>query len=296
MTAVDNADGTIDLTEDVDGVLFGLLVTRTLLTQDDTTPLPGTGSINLDYANIKLEDNDFYGVLCTSSATLEIVALAALVEADRKLFLAQSSDSDIQAGTGGNLFETLNAAAYARTAAIWNGDNFDFANAAWMGKLFAKNPGSATWAYKTLAGVTVDILTDSQITAIETEKGNYYTNTKGLNLTQEGWASSGRYLDITRGIDWLTVRLQERIINLLANSDKIPYTQAGITALENEVRGQLDEAVGRGVINADYVVTVPDVTTISSTTKATRALGDLDFAATLTGAIHTVTVTGTVSA
>jgi len=293
VTAVDNADGTITLTEDVDGVLFGLSLTRNLLTQDDTTV---AAAIATDYANIKLEDNDFYGVLAVSSATLEIVALAAVVEADRKLYVAQTSDSDVQAGTAGNLFETLNTAAYARTAGIWNGDNFDFANAAWMGKMFAKDPGEATWAYKTLAGVSADILTDTQISNIEGDKGNYYTATKGLNLTQEGWAASGRYLDITRGIDWLTVRIQERIINLLANSDKIPYTQAGITALENEVRGQLDEAVAAGVINAGYLVTVPDVTTISSTTKATRALGDIDFSATLTGAIHTVTVTGTVSA
>lgn len=293
VTAVDNADGTIDLTEDVDGALFGLTATRTLLTQDDTTI---AAAIAADYAAIKAEDNDFYGVLMVSSATLEIVALAAAVEADRKLLVVQSADSDIIAATGGNLFETLNTAAYARTVPIWNEDNFKFANAAWMGKMFAKDPGSASWCYKTLAGVTVDVLSDTQISNVEASKGNYYTNTKGLNLTQEGWASSGRYADITRGIDWLTVRMQERLINLLANSDKIPYNQAGVDALENEIRGQLDEGVGASLIEPDYTVTPTDPTTIASATKATRVYGSLDFTATLTGAIHKITVTGTVSA
>jgi hypothetical protein len=293
VTAVDNADGTITLTEDVDGVIFGLTATRDLLTQDDTTV---AAAVAADYAALKAEDNDFYGVLMTSSSTLEIVALAAAVEADRKLFVVQCADSDVLADTAGNLFETLNTAAYVRTIPIWNEDNFDFANAAWMGKMFAKDPGSATWAYKTLAGVTADALTDTQITNIEASKGNYYTATKGLNLTQEGWASSGRYADITRGIDWLTVRIQERLINLLANSDKIGYNQAGVDALENEVRGQLDEGIDNDLLEPDYTVTPTDPSTIASATKATRVYGSIDFAATLTGAIHKVTVTGTVSA
>jgi hypothetical protein len=293
VTAVDNADGTLDLTEDVDGVTFGLTVTRDLLTQDDTTV---AAAVATDYANIKIEDNDFYGVMMTSSATLEIVALAAAVEADRKLYLAQSADSDILSDTAGNLFETLNTAGYNRTAVLWKGNNHQYGDAAWMGRLFPKTPGSATWAFKSLAGVSTDILSDTQISNIESNYGNHYTLTKGLPLTLQGWASSGRYLDITRGIDWLTIRTQESIITLLANSDKVGYNQPGIDALEAAVRARLDEGIGNKLIEPGYTVTPKALSTISTATKASRVYGDIEFSATLTGAIHKVTIAGTVSA
>jgi hypothetical protein len=294
VTATDNVDGTFDLEEDVDGVIFGLSHTITLLTQDDTTAEAG---IATDYAGVKAEDNDFYGVMMTSSATLEIAALAAAVEADRKIFVAQSADSDILSDTAGNLAETLNTAAYDRTAGIFNQDNFDYANAAWIGVQFPKNPGRSTWAFKSLAGVAVDTLTDTQIGNLEGNEFNHYTATKGLNMTLQGTMASGRFIDVTQGIDWLTVSMQERMLQLLANSDKIAYTQSGITALENAVRAQLQEAAGPNfaVITDDFTVTPPDIDDISDADKANRVLGNLNFSATLAGGIHTVTINGSVS-
>lgn len=293
VTATDNLDGTFDLTEDVDGVLFGLSHTATLLTQDDQTTDAG---IATDYAAIKAEDNDFYGVLMTSSATLEIAALAAAVEADQKIYIAQTADSDCLSDTAGNIAETLETAGYNRTALIWNQDNFDFANAAWMGKMFPKDPGSATWAFKSLAGVATDALSDTQISNLESNDCNHYTVTKGLSWTLQGTMASGRFIDIERGIDWLTARMQERLLQLLGNSDKIAYTQAGVTALENEVRAQLQEAVANNVITSDFVVTPPLVENQSAVNRASRILGAIEFSATLSGAVHDVTVTGTVSA
>lgn len=292
VTATDNLDGTFDLVEDVAGTIFGLSHSAGLLTQDDQTTDAG---IATDYAAVKAEDNDFYGVMMTSSATLEIIALAAAVEADTKLFVAQSADSDILSDTAGNLAESLNTSAYNRTALVYNQDNFDYANAAWMGKQLSKDPGSSTWAFKSLAGVAVDSLSDSEISNIESNEANHYTTTKGLNMVLFGTAASGRFIDITRGIDWLTVRMQERIIQTLANSDKVAYTGDGITVLENDVRAQLGEGVGQDVIVPGYTVSPPAIEDVSSGNKSNRVLGNLDFSATLAGAIHTVQINGSVS-
>lgn len=293
VTATDNLDGTIDLVADVAGTAFGLSHTMTLLTQDDQTTDAGVAA---DYAAIKAEDNDFYGVLLASASTLEIVALAAAVEADRKILGVSTSDSDVLSDTAGNVAETLASAGYNRTFVLWNLDNFDFAAAAWVGKMFPKNPGSATWAFKSLAGVTVDALSDTQLGNLEANSANHYTATKGLNMALHGTMASGRYIDVTRGIDWLTARMQERVIQTLANSDKVAFTAAGIATLESVVRAQLDEAVGNGVITDDYTVSPPAIEDVSATDKANRFLGDLDFTAVLAGAIHTVTINGTVSA
>lgn len=295
VTSTDNLDGTFTLVADTAGVPFGLTHTVGLLTQDDTTADSAGAGVAGDYADIKEEDNDFYGVVLDTASTLEAEALAAAVEADRKILAVQCADSDILTDTAGNLAETLEAAGYNRTFLIYNLDNFDFANAAWLGKQFPKDPGSSTWAFKSLSGVTVDALTDTQIAAIESNDANHYTNTKGLAMTLAGTMASGRYIDVQRGIDWLTVRMQERIIQLLANSDKVPFTASGITALENEVRGQLEEAVANNVITTGYTVTPPAIEDVSTTDKANRVLNSLDFSATLAGAIHQVTINGTVS-
>lgn len=292
VTSTDNLDGTFDLVADTAGVEFGLTHTVGLLTQDDQTTDAG---IAADYAAVKLEDDDFYGVLMTSGSTLEAIALAAAVEADRKIFGFATADSDVLSDTAGNLAETLAGAGYNRTYLLFSQDFFDYAAAAWMGKQFPKNPGSSTWAFKSLAGVTVDALTETQISNIEGNDANHYTDTKGLSMTLQGTMASGRFIDIERGIDWLTVRMQERILQLLANSDKIPFTDAGVTALENEVRAQLEEAVSNDVITSDYAVYPPAVANVSATDKANRVLGDLDFTATLAGAIHTIIINGSVS-
>lgn len=295
VTSTDNLDGTFTLVADVAGTAFGLSHSVGLITQDDTTTATGGDGIVGDYDDIKEEDNDFYGIIVAESSSADIVLLAASVEADRKILGVQCSDSDILADTGGNVAETLHDAGYHHTYLMWSMDNFEFANAAWMGKQFPKDPGSATWAFKSLSGVTIDTLTDTELGNLEANDANHYTSTKGLSMTLQGTMASGRFIDIQRGIDWLTVRMQERILNLLANSDKIPFTAGGITALENEVRAQLEEAVGNNVITTGYTVTPPAIEDVSTTDKAQRVLGDLDFAATLSGAIHQIQIAGTVS-
>jgi hypothetical protein len=293
VTPTDNADGTFDLVADVAGDPFQLTHTRNYITQDDQTADAG---IATDYAAIKAEDDDWYGALLTTDYTLETVALAAAVEADRKQYFAESSDDDILSDTAGNLAETLNTAGYNRTYLMFKGGNYDFGDAGWMGKIYPNDPGSITWAYNTLAGVPVDTLSDTQIANIEANKANHYTTTKGLSLTIEGWASSGRYGDITRGIDWLTVNIQDRIITALANANKIGYNQAGIDTIESLVRAALNEGIGNQLIEPGFRVTVPAIADVSVSDKAARLLGDVDFSATLTGAIHKVTVNGRVSA
>jgi len=292
VTSTDNLDGTLDLVEDVAGTVFGLSHSLNLITQDDTTTDAG---IATDYAAIKAEDNDFYAVFMTSSATLEIAALAAAVEADKKIFVAQTADSDCLADTAGNLAETLEVAGYNRTALLWNMDNLEYANGAWCGLQLSKNPGSSTWAFKTLAGVSTDALSNTQISNLESNDCNHYTVTKGLSWVLQGTMASGRFIDITRGIDWLEAEIQDAVLNLKGNSEKIPYTAAGVTALENVLRGALQSGVSNDVLNSDYTVTSPVASEQSTADKAARTLDSIDFTATLAGAIHKVTINGTVS-
>lgn len=267
------------------------------LTVKDLTADPG---IATDFAAILLEDADFYGVALDSQSEAEINALAAQVESQRMIFVTGNIDTENgTAGTTTDVMSDLAGNSYDRTAVIQASSNSQYAGCRWMGKILPKDPGSATWSFKTLAGLGVSTLTAAQVSAIDGKSGNHYTSLGGLNVTRYGVAASGEFLDIIRGIDWFQTRLQERIYALMANLDKIPYSQAGALVYA-EIFAQLTEAQANGLVapnveDTPWVITIPSVADISTADKASRTFPDVEFSAYLEGAVHKVEITGTLS-
>jgi hypothetical protein len=262
--------------------------------QDNDSPNAGVLD---DYNAVKAEDNDFYGVILTSQSPAEYDALAkpAGVEGDVRLMVATSGDTDIL--SGGGLGQDLANLNLNRTALLYHNQSFEYADAAWMGALFPTDPGSATWAFKTLVGISADILTDTQISQLQSTYSNYYVTFAGVDITQTGRASSDRFLDITRGIDWLTARIQERVFTVLANAAKVPFTDTGIAIIETELRAQLQDAIDQGVLADSPApsVSVPLAANVPVADRANRILPDVSFTAQLAGAIQEVQIVGTVT-
>ena len=170
-----------------------------------------------------------------------------------------------------------------------------YAEMAWMGTMFPKDPGSATWMFKNLAGITPDGLSSTQSTDARNKNVNVYEVFHDQPMVWEGKMANGEFIDIIRGADWLEARLEERIFFLLLNTDKVPFTDAGATLLENEIRAQLLEAVTVGYITNDFIIAVPKVADVSQNDKANRVFPAIKFTAILQGAIHSVTVQGVVT-
>jgi hypothetical protein len=244
-----------------------------------------------DLADIWLVNKEWYALLSTTSSAAEIAAAAAWVETNKRLFVVASQDSGILGSGAGDIASTLKASAYARTAVLFHPDNGAFADASWDGKCLPLDPGSETWMYKTLAGVPVVELTPGQVSNAEAKKANVYVTVGGVNITMPGWTAAGEWVDITRGIDWLAARMQERTFKTLANAKKVPFTQKGIGILENDVRAQLEEGVGQGMLDS-YTVTPPAIGSVSASDKAARTLRNMRFAGVLAGAIHQLEIDG----
>lgn len=193
------------------------------------------------------------------------------------------------------------ATAGAATGTITYFARYTFPDAAWMGLQFAKDPGTSTWKFKTLAGIiaTPKTLMDSAELAIAEGKGaNVYVERAGVSITREGIMVSGRFIDITRGVDWLDARMEERIFTELVNLEKVPYTNEGMTIIESAMREVLSLALSRGVINPvsdseDYILTVPNVFDIPIADRTNRLFPDIGFQALVGNSVHGVTVTGT---
>ena len=117
------------------------------------------------------------------------------------------------------------------------------------------------------------------------ENGNVYVEVAGISITCNGVSARGEFIDITRGIDEFEQRLKERIFGVLANLPKVPFTNQGIAVVENEIRGQQQDAIDSGVFAAEPAptVTVPDALDVPFADKANRLLPDVTFTATLAG-------------
>ena len=294
--AATSSTATITVTASVAGTTFDISDwTTSLLNLKKTNTDPG---IATDLAAILNEDSDWYGLAIDSTSAAEIVAAAAWVEANGKLAVFDSSDYDIIATGSGDVGSTLKTSAYARSAIMFSGNSTQsYASAAWLGNRFPFDPGSDTWMFKTLKGVPVTVLTDSQMGYALGKNVNVYTTIAGINMTQQGKSASGEFLDVTRFIDWLTAEIKVRVFAVLVNNQKIPYTDAGVDVIVSIVKGALQDGINVGGLAADPApyVSAPAVADIDSVTKASRLLPDVTFTGTLAGAIHAVEINGTLS-
>jgi hypothetical protein len=293
------ASGTKVVCTSTAGLLASYSTVASTLTLKDATTDPG---IATDLAAILAADADWYGLLLDSQGAAEITATATWVEANKKLFVWQSADTaSLSSASTTDIFYTTKAAGFVRSAGVYYpgiGLSDGMIAAAWMGEELPKDAGASTWMWKSLASVTVYALTETQRSALEAKNGNHYLALDSSNnITGPGESASGEWLDVVRDLDWLTARLRERTLGVLLANDKVPFTDAGISAVVSAVRAQLTEAVGKTVLAADpkFTITAPKASEVSAANKRARRLPDVKWSATLAGAIHTVVITGLVS-
>ena len=260
------------------------------LTMLDVTADAGVAT---DLAAAIILDGDWYGLLLDSTAPAEIAAAAAWALANDKLSAFISLDSNNTTASDGVAFD-LGALTNHNAVVLVTHDSFGRGDAGIMGRQFSRTPGSSTWAHKAISGQTPDAWTSAQFSVLRTNGALVYVTDQGVNHTYDGAACSGRFADITRGIAWLRARIREAVLAQIVNVEKIPYTQAGIGIVESAIYGVLSLAQSNGLLASGWTVTSPELSTISTANKANRILPDIKFAATLAGAIQTVTIDGTV--
>lgn len=246
---------------------------------------------------LRLETDAFYAVLLTSTVLADQLTCAAWTESQKKIYLTRSNEAGILAATTTDIAARLDALGYNRSAVMYYGSTDDYRDAAWAGACLPLNPGSETWKFKTLAGVVADSLTTTQTANAQGKHCNLYRTIGGIDVTSEGYMASGRFIDQTRGIDWLEARLQEDVYHVLATTPKVPYTDAGVMLVTGPIRARLANGVAVGLLAEDPAptVTAPLVADNSVTDRANRILPDVAFTANLAGAIHSVQIAGVVS-
>lgn len=258
--------------------------------------------------------NDWYamGALKKFRDTTDAEDMADEIESRRKMFMLATNDANtVVLGSTSTFAYYLKNANYKRSATIYHDNSTLYPDASWMGQELPKDLGSTNWAYKTLAGIAegakVNIdpvtLTEAQKDAALDVNANSYTTTLAADFTFFGTMGGGKnadkegeFIDIIRNIDFLQARSEEGLLSLLLEADIIPFTNAGISMVDNRLKSMLDQyGVKQGILVQGSVVTsFPKRSEVSQVDRDDRLLPDGTFTAELQGGINKVIVRGTV--
>lgn len=184
-------------------------------------------------------------------------------------------------------------------------------DAALIGSTANLTVGSVTWKFRKLNGITPDNITVQAKNAIDLMHAIAYVEVSGQGQTSEGWVLSGDYIDSLHGDLWIKTNIGNKLQKYLQNTDKVPYDQRGINALSAIVSQVLQKAYEQDIIleqevydsntgksqatgKGDFSVSATSRSAQSAQDLSARHYGGLSFIYHRSGAIHTVTVHGTV--
>ncbi|MBW2672320.1 MAG: DUF3383 family protein [Deltaproteobacteria bacterium] len=250
-----------------------------------------TGALN----ELIKTNSDWYFLLSPERGEAAIKEIAAWVQANKKLYVTCPD------GTVNDVITYATDIAGDRTALIYHDDPSQYPDAAWVGRCAPENPGSITWKFKTLQGITPANVSTTDITNLHSANANTYVQKLGVNQTSEGLTTGNEYIDIIRGQDWVEARMSEAIHRLLFTSPKIPYDNRGIAMVVSTIQAVLQYATDREIIARDsdgngmWSVTAPDRSEILTNYIANRILPDVEFEFVAAGAIHKVQIRGVIT-
>ncbi len=204
--------------------------------------------------------------------------------------------------------------SYYRTFGIFSGkadgyeadkqpEENEFACLAWMAKCFGYQPGSETWAFKTLATIVPSVLSADNKKELEKNNISSFLRYSGKNVTIGGKVLSGEWIDVIRFRDWLKSEIQTNVFNAIQANTKTPYTDGGIGMIE----GALEETLSKGqdvggIAETEYdeedneipgyTVIVPLAASLTEAERKSRKLPGVKWSARLAGAIHVVEIGG----
>lgn len=233
-------------------------------------------------------NNDFYYLVSVEQGDDEIAALAQWVSTQEKIYAASTSSE--------TLYTMLNG-LYDNVFLLVHDQPRQYPAEGLVALLAPQVIGSYTWTFKTIQGVAPAAYDDTKINDIHSKNACTYIREGGVNITSRGVATSGEYIDIVQATHFIKARMTEAVFRLLATQPKVPYTDAGIAMVVAEVDNVLKQAFRQGIIAEEngeplYTITVPKRAEIPANTRAQRILPDVEWTATIAGAVEKVEIRG----
>lgn len=245
----------------------------------------------------------------------KLSALAAYIE-DQEKMMVYTELGFFGTGTNGANQATVNS-PLSRTVAVFGKESSTqtaaniptenkYANVAFAVAWLANESGSETAAFKRVSVVKPAELSEAELTNLKDGHISYLTTIGGKNITMIGQVLSGEWCDIIRFRDWLKNDMQVSVASLFLANAKIPFTDGGISLVQNAMEASLQRGQDIGGIAETtydnegnellgYQVIVPPASNVSDSDKKARKLSNCKFVARLTGAIHFAELKGSLT-
>ncbi len=180
-----------------------------------------------------------------------------------------------------------------------------------FGKMLPQDAGSRTWDIQNLAAVTADNIPGTAQTNLGGKNGNWFSTIGGVNVTSGpkpgggGKTASGRYIDVQRGADWLSVNLQADLFALMVNEGgDLGYDAIGFQKVETTIATRLNDGLDKGFLTPfvsgqfagqDWNIVMPNLADIPQADKTNRLLAGIQIDALIRGKIHNMEATLTLA-
>ncbi|HEY2452881.1 MAG TPA: DUF3383 family protein [Scandinavium sp.] len=180
------------------------------------------------------------------------------------------------------LFDKECAGSFATTTRVES----NYLDAALAGRCLTMQPGTETWALKTLSGVVADNFTETDYQTITAINGNTFEDYgSGVTVSYPGTVGDGEAIEVVRFCYWLSDYMQKNLATMTINQKKLNYGPTGIELvcknMESSLKtGQDNQGILPDFTNGDEYVRGFTVTrpTMSQITAAQQIKGNLQVA------------------
>lgn len=252
---------------------------------DYTTSLP---SDIVDFLTTVIDKNsDWFFLTCDINENAVVKALSGFIDTQDKMYFATTQDL------------TLPAMLESENTAIYYHDSEDAYLAEGMASYFATaTVGGVTGKFKTVQGVLAANTGATELAQLHTDNSQSYVRKMGVLQTTEGKTTSGEYIDVVMGSYWIQFKMEEDAAYLSLNTPKIPYSNTGIGMLISVVENVLKRSTLQGIVLEEdgkgvYEITYVLREDIPKNDIAQRVYNEIKWTATLSGAIHSGNIKGT---
>lgn len=239
----------------------------------------GTGRFAVDGRIVYLEGAEIVHAESTASAAAVPTAIAAIKNQYNKFFMcmtptrilsvqkaiadwveAQSDkmgvfidDYTVSSWATDSITKYLHDKNMAGSFAVSTKRVKNFLDAALAGRCLVMQPGSETWALKTLNAVQADDFTETDYQKIRALNGNTFEDYgSGITVTYPGLTGDGESIEVIRFAYWQADRMQKDLATLFVNRNKIGHDMPGYEVVCSRMESSLQAGKDAGGIMQDF--------------------------------------------
>lgn len=276
-------------------VNYSRLPARTAMLYADTTTDPGiaTDLTAIELATATSVGIEWYGFSLDSCSKAEFAAASTWVQSRKQVFAGRQTNSEVSdPGDTDDAFSAAVTASKDRMIMLFaKGSSHDYRDLALLATCLPEEPGSYTTALKSLVGITTDVLTDEERSAVLAKRGTVYEAGAGVNVTFEGMTpKNGGWFDQVVASDFVAARCREDFYGYLASQKIVSYDQAGIDSTLMVLQARVDKCTKAP--NKIFSLDVPPLVTpiliedTEASDRDARRLTGITITARFSGAIH----------